>query len=139
VVVRYDVHTFTGQLAALLSGRIGPPFPDVVLFGRLFGGDVRTNPHGTAVNPANLQGPLLNIDFTSQGGSLYVRDYPDRVSPTAQPNWPGFVVRPEPRPDLRGEPKKVATMMVRDWKIRRQSEVANQRYVNSKMDGPCVA
>jgi hypothetical protein len=138
-VVQYDVHTFTGQLAALLSGRSLPPFAEVVLFGRQRGAYVQTNPHGYAASRADVQGPVLNIEFTSQGGGLYVRDYPDRVSPNDKPNWPGFVVTPEPRPNLRGEPKKVAKMMVRSWKRRRQREIASQRYVNSRIQGPCVA
>jgi phage shock protein PspC (stress-responsive transcriptional regulator) len=138
-VVQYDMHTFTGQLAALLSGRSVPPFPDVVLFGRLWGAYVHSNPHGFAASRADVHGPLLKIEFTSQGGGLYVRDYPDRVAPNEKPNWPGFVVTPEPRPNLRGEPKKVAKMMVRWWKNRRQRELASQRYVNSRMQGPCVA
>jgi phage shock protein PspC (stress-responsive transcriptional regulator) len=138
-VVEYDMHIFTGRLAALLSGRPLPPFADVVLFGRLWGAYVHTNPHGYAASRANLPGPLLKIEFTSQGGGLYVRDYPNRVAPNEKPNWPGFVVRPEPRPNLHGETKKVAKMMVRSWKKRRQRELASQRYVNSRMQGPCVA
>jgi hypothetical protein len=140
VRLRYDVHTFTAQLAALLSGRSSPPFPDVVLFGRLYGGNVDANPHGFAAQSVRQPGqPLLTIDFTSQGGGLYVRDYPNRVSPNVEPNWPGFIVRPERRPNVHGIRPKLAKMMVRDWKIRHKREVANQRYINSRIYGPCAA
>ena len=105
VVVHYDVHTFTGQLAALLTGRNSPPFPDLVLFGRLYGGDFVNNPHGIAIH-GSADGPTLDVNFSSQGGSLYVRDYPQNVIPSDEPNWPGFVVHPEPRPDLQDEPQK---------------------------------
>jgi phage shock protein PspC (stress-responsive transcriptional regulator) len=138
VRVRYDVHTFTGQLAALLSGR-SPAFPDVVLFGRVFGGEQPNNPHGPVVSHAHLSGPTLNIDFSSQGGGLYVRDYPANVAPDANPNWPGFLVHPEGDPILTGEPRKVKAMMVRAWHKRHSREVADERYVDARVQGPCVA
>ena len=34
-------------------------------------------------------GPVLDVDFSSQGGSLYVRDYPDAVTPPSGPTGPG--------------------------------------------------
>lgn len=143
VRIRYDVHTFTGQLASLLSGQSAPPFPDLVLFGRLYGGNVVNNPHGIATNRSDVNGPTLDIDFSSQGGGLYVRDYPNRISPDLAPNWPGFVVTPELRPNLqgpflKGESKKVTAIILRGWRHRRRKELANRAYVNSRIGGPCV-
>jgi hypothetical protein len=143
VQIRYNVHTFTGQLAALLSGHSGLPFPDVVLFGRLYGGNVERNPQGVASSHADRSGPTLDIDFSSQGGGLYVRDYPDRIDPDEKPNWPGFVVHPEPRPDLKGmflkgDSKKVKAMILVNWAHRHTQELASQAYVNARMQGPCV-
>lgn len=143
VHVRYDVHTFTSQLAALLSGRNVRPFSDVVLFGRLFGGESVGNPHGTAISHANVSGPTLDIDFSSQGGGLYVRDYPGRIAPDTHPDWPGFPVRPEPRPVLSGailrsDSRKLKANLLRSWRVRHQQQVANALYVNARMQGPCV-
>lgn len=143
VRIRYDVHTFTGQLASLLSGQSAPPFPDLVLFGRLFGANVVSNPRGSATSGAGTSGPTLNIDFTSQGGGLYVRDYPNRISPDLEPDWPGFTVTPEPRPNLqgpflKGESKKVDAIILSGWRHRHTQELASQAYVNSRMEGPCA-
>ena len=37
-------------------------------------------------------GPTLAVDFSSAGGELVVRDYPDDVDPDLQPDWPGYPV-----------------------------------------------
>jgi phage shock protein PspC (stress-responsive transcriptional regulator) len=139
VHVEYNVHAFTSHLAALLSGRTSTPFQDIVLFGRLFGADQLTEPHGTALSVANVSGPVLNIEFTSQGGGLYVRDYPNRVAPNTKPNWPGYTAKPEPLPVLTGEPKKLRPVIVRASRKRRQREIANEAWINRRMRGPCVA
>ena len=52
--------------------------------------------------PRRRPGPTLEIDFTSMGGELVVRDYPDDVDPTHQPDWPGYPVFVEERPDTTG-------------------------------------
>ena len=76
-------------------------------------------------------GPLLTIDFTSQGGGLYVRDYPSRIDPDLAPQWPGYPVTLEPRPYLRSEPSKIRKQMLRDWhqrlKLERASQAAGRR------------
>jgi phage shock protein PspC (stress-responsive transcriptional regulator) len=133
VVVHYDVNPFALRLGALLSGHHRVLFSDAVLFGRLYG-----QPSGTVTTLAVRPGPTLNIDFTSQGGSLYVRDYPDSVDPAVQPNWPGFQVRLEPRPDVRGTPKKAAERLLRNWRARLAEQEANARIVNGLTPGPCV-
>ncbi len=145
VQFHYDIHTFTGRVAALLSGRNVQPFSDLVLFGRVFDSDNRTenNPRGIAISRSNVDGPTLDIDFSSQGGGLYVRDYPNRVAPNADPSWPGFPVRPEPRPIvsgavLRADSKKLKASILRSWRARHRQEVADQSYVSARMQGPCV-
>ncbi len=144
VQVHYEVHAFTGRLAALLSGRNVEPFSDLVLFGRVFGNRTENNPRGIAISHSNVSGPLLDIDFSSQGGGLYVRDYPERIAPEAQSSWPGFLpVRPEPRPDVNGinlrpDSKKLKASILRSWRTRRRQEVASARYVSARMQGPCV-
>jgi phage shock protein PspC (stress-responsive transcriptional regulator) len=140
VRVNYDIHLFPAHLAALLTGRFDTPFHDVVLFGRPYGYGTRGGPSGTAVQPAaGSSGPLLTIDFTSQGGGLYVRDYPTNVDPALVPQWPGYPVTPEPKPYLKGEPRKVQKQMLRDWHQRLTVERANQQQVDVEMRGPCAA
>jgi phage shock protein PspC (stress-responsive transcriptional regulator) len=134
VRVHYRVHTFVSSLTTLLSGRQAPPFSEVVLFGRQYG----IGP-GEAVSSATRPGPVLNVDFSSQGGSLYVRDYPDKINPTTFPDWPGYAVTLEPYPNLSGEPKRAAEQMVADWRFRVGRERASQRFVNANLNGPCVA
>ncbi len=138
VTIDYAIHPFASQLATLVDGRSESPFHGIVLFGDLYG--VQSDDMSGTVNSAgSLNGPTLKIDFTSQGGSLYVRDYPDTVSPDTTPNWPGFRVTVEPRPNLAGEPKKVAKMMVAAWHRRRRQEIANKQLIDRLMPGPCVS
>lgn len=138
VRVNYDIHLFPAHLAALLTGRFETPFHDVVLFGKAYGYGAALGTAGRAVHPAGLsKRPLLTIDFTSQGGGLYVRDYPAYVNPELVPQWPGYRVQLEPRPDLGAEPRKVQRQMLRDWRSRLAVERASQRQVNQEMPGPC--
>jgi phage shock protein PspC (stress-responsive transcriptional regulator) len=140
VRVNYDIHLFPAHLAALLTGRTETQFHDVVLFGLPYGFGARLGTRGTAEAAAPASGgPLLTIDFTSQGGGLYVRNYPDSVDPEFAPQWPGYPVTVEPRPILRGEPKKVQTQMLADWHVRLQREAASKVFVDSQMAGPCGA
>jgi phage shock protein PspC (stress-responsive transcriptional regulator) len=140
VRVNYDIHLFPAHLAALLTGRAMTEFHDVMLFGRPFGYGVNLGTRGSTTNRGtSSRGPWLTIDFTSQGGGLYVRDYPNNVSPEVTPQWPGFAVTLEPAPNLHGESKKVQKQMLRDWHLRLQRDRANQQFVNSRMSGPCAA
>jgi hypothetical protein len=103
----------------------------------LFGHVHNTGSPGTAANTGSQAGPVLTIDFDSQGGSLFVRDHPNGVDPDDEPNWPGFEVFPEPRPDLNGEPRRVARAMIRNWRTRLALERADARRINALMLGPC--
>ena len=131
VVVHYDVNPLTVRLGALLTGRQSV-FSDAVVFGRLY-----TRSPETVTPPAVRPGPVLDIFFHSEGGSLYVRDYPDGVDPTAEPDWPGFQVHLEPRPDVRGTPRKAARRLIASWRIRRAAQEASGALVDSLMPGPC--
>ncbi|HEX3614976.1 MAG TPA: PspC domain-containing protein [Solirubrobacteraceae bacterium] len=139
VRVNYDIHLFPGHFAALLSGRSETEYHDVDLFGTAYGYGALLGTRATAVAPgAGSDGPRLTIDFTSQGGGLYVRNYPNSVDPQVVPQWPGYRVIPEPRPDLAGEPKKVQNDMLATWHSRLKVEQANGQFVNSQMAGPCA-
>ena len=137
VKVNYAIHSFASNLATLVSGRDAPPFAGVVMFGDVFG-EIPGQRQGSAVNVGSDPGPTLDVDFSSQGGSLYVRDYPDTVSPDAAPNWPGFHVNVEPKPDLRGESRKARKLIERSYHQRLPLELASQRRVNYLMPGPCA-
>ena len=60
------------------------------------------------------------------GGELFVRDYPDDVDPTEQPDWPGYEVYVEERPDTTGFPRQEAKQWLREWRARRQVQHARQ-------------
>jgi phage shock protein PspC (stress-responsive transcriptional regulator) len=151
VRVNYDIHLFPAHLAALLTGRELTEFHDLMLFGQPYGygaalGTAGTATYGAALGapvpatrPAHARGPLLTIDFTSQGGGLYVRDYPTGVDPETAPNWPGFPVRLESRPYVRGARPAVRRRMLAGWHRRLIEERASQLRVNRDMPGPCGA
>jgi phage shock protein PspC (stress-responsive transcriptional regulator) len=133
VVVHYDVDPFAVRMTALLTGRTSPIFSNLVAFGRLYGAR-----RGVLAEPPVPGAPTVNITFHSQGGSLYVRDYPDAVNPDVQPDWPGYEVHVEPRPDVRGTPRKAAKQLIAHWRVRRAAELANARMINALMPGPCA-
>jgi hypothetical protein len=115
VSVKYDINTFTSRLAALVSARASLPMSAVVMFGRVYGASGTNHPRGSASNTGTRPGPTLAINFNSQGGGLFVRDYPASVNPDLDPNWPGFIVHVEPPPILRDEPKKLRPIIERAW------------------------
>lgn len=133
VALRYDVRPFVAQAASQLTGEL--PFSGVELFGDVVHPSPGINnfPQGAAA------GPWLRIEFTSLGGSLYVRDYPDRINPDAQPYWPGFRVHPEPRPSTKGIPRRVARRLIAAWRVRRVQQVRSKRLVDALLPGPCAA
>ena len=135
VRVHYAVHTFVGQFATLLSGHQSAPFGDVVLFGDIYGGTQAKDPHGVVRSRADRDGLTLDIDFSSLGGGLFVRDYPDSVSPDRVPNWPGFVVTSNTHSYRRGELSKKQTS---EYRRRLQVELRDRRFVNTRVAGPCV-
>ncbi len=118
-------------MASLVAGR--PEAPGVVLFGDYLPGRSGARRLTTA-----LVGPTLKLDFTSAGGSLYVRDYPDGVDPDASPNWPGYPVIPEARPSVRGLPRPVARSELRAWQVRHAAEVSSEQLVEFNVSGPCA-
>jgi phage shock protein PspC (stress-responsive transcriptional regulator) len=133
VDVAFHVTPLLGQFAALVAGREDRPFSDLVVFG---GYNLDRDAH--TITPASRPGPTLRIDFSSMGGSLYVRDYPDAIQPQASPSWPGFQVSPEPRPDSTGESRRVAAAELRSWRIRRREQLASKRLVDALLPGPCA-
>jgi phage shock protein PspC (stress-responsive transcriptional regulator) len=142
VRVNYDVHMFPAKLLALLSGRQQTGFNAIVLFGSVYSAyrvGTANRPQGVAVTPTEGSGPLLVIDFSSQGGGLYVRDYPDSIDPDTAPNWPGFRVTLEPKPSLQGEPSEARKQMLREWHRRRRAQLASQQEINAQMPGPCAS
>ena len=130
VVVHYDVNPFAVRLGALLTGH-SLVFSDAVIFGRLYSAG------GTLTPPAVRPGPVLDIHFASQGGSLYVRDYPASVDPGIRPDWPGFQVHLEPHPGVEATPKKAAEGLLRHWRTRLAAQEASARLVNVLLPGPC--
>ena len=80
----------------------------------------------------------LEIDYTSMGGQLVVRDYPDDVDPTNEPDWPGYRVYVEERPDTAGLPRKEAKRMLREWRERRDVQERDKRRIDKLMGGPCT-
>jgi phage shock protein PspC (stress-responsive transcriptional regulator) len=137
VRVNYDIHLFPAHLAALFTGRFFTPFHDVVLFGHPYGYGVDGGPSASIRSPSQVTGPLLTIDFTSQGGGLYVRDYPDSIDPTVVPQWPGYPVTLEPRPYVANEPRKVRRPMLQAWHRRLAAQRASQKQVAAEIPGPC--
>jgi hypothetical protein len=134
VVVHWDIDPFAVRMTALLTGRTRPIFSNLVAFGRLYGAS-----RGFLAEPPTPAAPTLAIDFHSQGGSLYVRDYPGWVNPDVQPDWPGYQVHVEPRPNVRGTPRKAAQRLIAHWQVRRAAELANARVINALMPGACAA
>jgi hypothetical protein len=128
VPITVDDHTatFLTQAAAQLVGQEPVGGED------LFGGD------GSPASSQTAQAKLtLHIDFSSLGGSLYVRDYPAGVDPDVQPDWPGYRVFVEPRPNTRGLRRRTANQEVAAWRTRRSAELRSRRHVQSLMPGPC--
>lgn len=126
----YSIHPFWSQVASIVAGH--GPSSDVVAFGDYLSGGA-----GKAYESSPVPGPVLNLHLSSAGGSLYVRDYPDTVDPDDAPNWPGFPVSPEPRPDVRGLSKPQARYELRSWRTRHAAEVREREFVASNMPSPC--
>jgi phage shock protein PspC (stress-responsive transcriptional regulator) len=134
VALRYAVRPFVAQIAAQLTGQV--PFSGVIVFGNSLPGlSGQIGITGATAAP----GPVLRIDFTSAGGSLYVRDYPASIDPELRPDWPGFRVFPERRPSTRGLRKRAAAALIAAWRVRRTQQVRSKRLTNALMPGPCSA
>jgi phage shock protein PspC (stress-responsive transcriptional regulator) len=133
VRVRYDIAHFAGRAARLLSGHGDQPISEAVVFG-----NHRWGGAGVMGNDDRGRGPTLAIDFTSQGGSLFVRDYPDRVDPDLMPDWPGYPVDLERRPDTTGTPRRAAQRLVRNWRARHRVQARSKRRIAALRPGPCA-
>jgi hypothetical protein len=81
----------------------------------------------------------LRLDFSSAGGELVVRDYPDDVDPNSNPDWPGYPVYVETRPDTTGTSKKEAQRLIREWRARRKVQLRSKQRIERLMGGPCAA
>jgi phage shock protein PspC (stress-responsive transcriptional regulator) len=127
----YSIHPFWSQAASVVAGH--GPSSGVVVFGDYLPGN-----SGKAGNTSPAPGPVLKLHLTSAGGSLYVRDYPDSVDPDDAPNWPGFPVFPEPRPNLKGLSRRQARYELRSWTTRHAAEVRERQFVAQNMSGPCA-
>jgi phage shock protein PspC (stress-responsive transcriptional regulator) len=120
------------RLGSALVGQSGLTSPQV--FGRW------TAPQSSMTAAAQQRpGPTLAIDYSSAGGELVVRDYPDNVDPTTRPDWPGYRVYLETRPDTTGLPRTEATTMVREWRARRKIQERSKAKIDRLMGGPCTA
>lgn len=118
------------RAGALLVGRGAINTPSATLFGGY--GDYPLN------RGADSPGPTLVIDFSSVGGGLVVRDYPDGIDPAAEPDWPGYPVAVEERPDTTGLSKREAKRMLREWRSRRRTEEQSKARIDRLMNGPCA-
>lgn len=131
VTLEYHAKPFVDQVAAQLTGALA--VTGAKLFGRAIdGGRWTTSSFGSA------SGPWLRVDFTSLGGSLYIRDYPTSVDPEFDPDWPGYPVFPEARPDIRGVPRRAAARLIAHWQIRHAAQVRSQSLIDALTPGPCV-
>jgi phage shock protein PspC (stress-responsive transcriptional regulator) len=127
----YSIHPFWGEMATVVAGH--SPSQDVVVFGNYLSGR-----SGTRDLTSPAPGPVLKLHLTSAGGSLYLRDYPDNVYPDDVPNWPGYPVAPEPRPNVKGLSKRLARYELRSWQTRHAAEVREHQFVALNMPSPCA-
>jgi hypothetical protein len=120
------------RVGAALLGESTQGQPGATLFGRGYA-------QGTVTDTGRRPGPTLRINFSSAGGELVVRDYPDDVNPDFQPDWPGYPVYVEERPDTTGTPRAAAKRLVRDWRARRKQQARSKERIDRLMGGPCTA
>lgn len=133
VVLHYEVRPLVAQVAGQLTGEL--PITGLDVFGTVV--DPR---RGVGVFPEGpAAGPWVRIDFTSLGGSLYVRDYPNSIDPNVEPDWPGYRVFPEHRPDIKGVPRRAADRLIGAWRVRHAEQIQSQRVIDALMPGPCAA
>ncbi|MDA0180870.1 PspC domain-containing protein [Solirubrobacter phytolaccae] len=130
--------------AALLGeGNLASPTP--VLFGQ-YGAvtdeeaATRSNSVGFAPATATVTapGPTLEIDYETMGGELVVRDYPDDVEPRRNPDWPGYMVYPEERPDTTGLLAEEREQLLAEWRVRRAEQEVDKARVERDIAGPCA-
>ncbi len=98
VRLHWDINRIVADAALLLTRRSYPSYENVSVLGR-----TRFERAGEIVGLGHTTpGPTLTVDFDSLGGGLYIRDYPEGLDPDTNPDWPGYPVFPEQRPDTTG-------------------------------------
>jgi hypothetical protein len=120
VRVHYDTHAGLLHGVADALGVDSEDSAGATVFGQSVGsgqGEVAPTVHGKV--------PTVSIDFSSQGGELYVRDYPDGIEPREFPDWPGFAF-PISDFDPRGLTRTEA----------RQERRLNEK-ITRRLPGPC--
>jgi phage shock protein PspC (stress-responsive transcriptional regulator) len=139
VTIDYRSTSFLQHAANEITGRWA--FHGLVAFGDRFGEGI-DDPFGGERAGLSTEGAHpgpshLTIHFRSQGGSLYVRDYPDNVQPQQQPDWPGYQSFVESRPDTTGLSKRESRRELGAWRVRHRREVRSERQIKRLMPGPC--
>jgi phage shock protein PspC (stress-responsive transcriptional regulator) len=122
------------RVGAALLGNRGHGEPGATVFGHW-----RGHVFVSSLPNARIAGPVLKIDFSSAGGDLVVRDYPDDIDPDIRPDWPGYPVFLEQRPDTTGTPRAAAKRLMRDWRARRKAQERSKQRIDRLMGGPCRA
>lgn len=134
VNLSYRIHSFAARAALVLTGHSTSLFSAISVFG-----DQRWSGSGQFASVNERHSPLrLNITFTSAGGGLYVRDYPDDVDPRLDPEWPGYPYGLMPAPDTRGWKRAVARRHLARWRVQHRAEVRHNRRVEAERPGPCA-
>jgi phage shock protein PspC (stress-responsive transcriptional regulator) len=135
VTISYTINSFALRAASVLAGHtLSSGYDGATLFG-----DAHWTGSGELTSVNDAHAPMtLHIDFTSAGGGLYVRDYPDRVDPRLNPDWPGYPLGLSAGPDTRSDTRKVARRRIAEWRRRHAREVRAVRRVERFRAGPCA-
>jgi phage shock protein PspC (stress-responsive transcriptional regulator) len=122
VAVHIDYKTHDGVLHGIADalGAEGTETPGLTVFGRIFAGG-----QGVVAPSAPKGAPKLSVDFTSQGGELIVRDYPNSIDPRGWSSWPG-----EPYYGV------AQSTGLSKADIRRQQKL--NRQIRDELPGPCA-
>ena len=134
VKVHYAVHPFAARAANVLLGRNDTVFDDVVVFSVHYWGRQGMTSSGDAGD-----GPELFVFFTSAGGSLYVRDYPDDVDPDVTPDWPLTPGIPASAPHTAGMTRATKRRVLAAWHRRHAAYLRAVRQAGADRSGPCAA
>jgi phage shock protein PspC (stress-responsive transcriptional regulator) len=121
VAVRVHYKTHDGLLHGIADalGAEGTEAPGLTVFGRIFAGG-----QGLVAPPAPAGVPTLSIDYSSQGGELVVRDFPNSIDPREWSSWPGV-----PYIGVAHSPG------FSQREIRRQQKI--NRQIKHELPGPC--
>ncbi|HWI23136.1 MAG TPA: PspC domain-containing protein [Baekduia sp.] len=136
VEVRHDVDDVPRDIALALASNSWRTNSDITLFGQIEWVDGVSRSWNWKDGPQST-GPILAIDFRSAGAGLIVRDYSDAVDPRAQPDWPGYPVYLEDRPDTTGTPRRAAQRLIKNWRERRRDQLQSKHRIDRLLPGPC--